>query len=221
MRRPPSIVATLSWFATASPPAARISSTTRSAIDEPPPVPSRAPPRSFTTTAAPARASASACSRPSPPPAPVTIATLPSSRPTLYLLPLRRDAAHPTRARDGRSSLREEDGPELAEGLEAEARVEAVAGDVALDDRELDVARPRREGLSTQIGDTGGGEAAAAELGPGVDALDQPPLRALHVRVADEDHTPGVLHHPRARHPPAHPPAESAHVAAEGVGPLL
>ena len=37
------------------------------------------PPRSFTTTFAPARASASACSRPMPRPAPVTIATFPSS----------------------------------------------------------------------------------------------------------------------------------------------
>src|SRR4051794_19221441 len=41
----------------------------------PAPVPSREPPRSFTTTLAPSRASVSAYSRPRPPPAPVTTMT--------------------------------------------------------------------------------------------------------------------------------------------------
>src|SRR5262249_20417075 len=44
------------------------------------PSPAIEPPRSLTTTRAPARARASACSRPMPRPAPVTIATLPSRR---------------------------------------------------------------------------------------------------------------------------------------------
>src|SRR4029077_9571763 len=47
------------------------------------PVPSRAPPRSFTTTFAPRDASSIACARPSPPPAPVTMATRPSNRTSL------------------------------------------------------------------------------------------------------------------------------------------
>ncbi|MPM37231.1 hypothetical protein SDC9_83838 [bioreactor metagenome] len=64
----------------ASPPAARISATTASAAVTEPPLPSTAPPRSFTTTLAPRAASASACCLPRPPPAPVTIATLPSKR---------------------------------------------------------------------------------------------------------------------------------------------
>src|SRR5258705_6259105 len=41
----------------------------------PAPVPSRAPPRSFTTTLAPSRARVMAYSRPNPPPAPVTTMT--------------------------------------------------------------------------------------------------------------------------------------------------
>src|SRR5690606_38188523 len=41
----------------------------------PAPVPSRAPPRSLTTTLAPSRARVSAYSRPRPPPAPVTTMT--------------------------------------------------------------------------------------------------------------------------------------------------
>src|SRR5579875_3390481 len=64
---------------TARPPAARISSAT--ACAELAPVP---PTRLLTTTVAPSAASASACARPSPVPAPVTIATLPSSSPTLF-----------------------------------------------------------------------------------------------------------------------------------------
>src|SRR5829696_176327 len=63
----------------ASPPAALISSTTIWAAVVALPVPSTEPPRSFTTTRAPRRASSSACERPRPPPAPVTIATLPSN----------------------------------------------------------------------------------------------------------------------------------------------
>ena len=59
--------------------AAAISSTTAWAAVLPLPVPSTEPPRSFTTTRAPRRASSSACERPRPPPAPVMIATLPSN----------------------------------------------------------------------------------------------------------------------------------------------
>ena len=43
--------------------------------------PSRAPPRSLTTTFAPSRAKRRACARPMPPPAPVTMTTLPSRSP--------------------------------------------------------------------------------------------------------------------------------------------
>ncbi len=70
---------TSSAFATASPPAAAISSTTDWAGVVSAPSPASEPPRSLTTTRAPASASASACSRPIPRPAPVTIATFPSS----------------------------------------------------------------------------------------------------------------------------------------------
>src|SRR5690242_12742158 len=65
--------------AIAVPPAFRISSTTASAGESEPPVPSRAPPKSLTTTLAPRLASPSACARPRPLPAPVTIATRPSN----------------------------------------------------------------------------------------------------------------------------------------------
>src|SRR6187399_2550711 len=65
--------------AIAVPPALRISSTTASAGVSDPPVPSRAPPKSLTTTLAPRLASPSACARPRPLPAPVTIATRPSN----------------------------------------------------------------------------------------------------------------------------------------------
>ena len=72
-------VDTLSVFAAAAPPRARISPATRSAGPWSAPSPASEAPMSFTTTFAPAPASASAISRPMPPPAPVTIATLPSS----------------------------------------------------------------------------------------------------------------------------------------------
>src|SRR5258705_8245864 len=65
--------------ATATPPALRISSTTVSAGVSDPPLPSRAPPKSLTTTLAPRLASPSACARPRPLPAPVTMATRPSN----------------------------------------------------------------------------------------------------------------------------------------------
>src|SRR6202048_2424086 len=65
--------------AIATPPALRISSTTVSDGVNEPPVPSRAPPKSLTTTLAPRLASPSACARPRPLPAPVTIATRPSN----------------------------------------------------------------------------------------------------------------------------------------------
>ena len=75
---PPSGVATESVLATASPPAALISSTTSCAAPASLPEPSTAPPRSLTTTSAPREASERACCLPRPPPAPVMIATLPS-----------------------------------------------------------------------------------------------------------------------------------------------
>src|ERR1700738_1892277 len=65
--------------AIATPPALRISSTTVSAGVSAPPVPSRAPPKSLTTTLAPRLANPSACARPRPLPAPVTMATRPSN----------------------------------------------------------------------------------------------------------------------------------------------
>src|SRR5690625_244766 len=52
----------------------------------PAPVPSRAPPRSLTTTLAPSRASVMAYSRPNPPPAPVTTTTR-SCTPGMRFLP--------------------------------------------------------------------------------------------------------------------------------------
>src|SRR6185312_4586344 len=48
----------------------------RAAAAELPPVPSTAPPRSFTTTFAPRLANSRAWQRPNPPPAPVTMTTL-------------------------------------------------------------------------------------------------------------------------------------------------
>src|ERR1700730_1322079 len=93
MRSPPSAVATLSRLATATPPAARISSTTCSAgFDSPAP---GSPPTSLTTTRAPRRASSRAWLRPSPRPAPVTIATSPSnsSRAVVMATPDHREPA--------------------------------------------------------------------------------------------------------------------------------
>ena len=72
---------TSSPLATAAPPAATISSTTSWAGPVDAPLPSTAPPRSFTTTLAPCSASISACSRPIPRPAPVTMQTRPSHIP--------------------------------------------------------------------------------------------------------------------------------------------
>src|SRR5581483_7726114 len=69
-------------FATASPPAARISSTTVFAASLDGSRPSRSTPKSLTTTLAPWRANSNACARPRPRPAPVTITTRPSQIPT-------------------------------------------------------------------------------------------------------------------------------------------
>src|SRR5690606_38414497 len=71
--------ATLSVLATASPPAARMASTTVCAGPASRPSPLTEAPMSFTTTRAPLAAMASAKSRPMPPPAPVTTTTFPSS----------------------------------------------------------------------------------------------------------------------------------------------
>src|SRR4051794_18898425 len=76
-RRAPSNVEMSSWLATATPPAALISSTTDCAGRTSAPLPSAEPPTSLTTTRAPSRASSNACARPSPRPAPVTIAVRP------------------------------------------------------------------------------------------------------------------------------------------------
>ena len=70
---------TLSVLATAWPPSARISSTTRCAGPASWPSPVVEVPMSFTTTLAPSAAIANAMSRPMPPPAPVTTTTLPST----------------------------------------------------------------------------------------------------------------------------------------------
>src|SRR4051812_48042070 len=85
----PSHVATSLVLATASPPAARTSSTTSWAGPASEPVPSLAAPTSLTTTFAPSRAKSSACSRPMPRPAPVMTVTRPSSAPMSDLLDLR------------------------------------------------------------------------------------------------------------------------------------
>src|SRR5690606_21032700 len=72
----PASVAMSSVLATARPPSASISRTTSCAgPSEASPVPSRATPRSLTTTWAPCRANSRACARPSPRPAPVTATT--------------------------------------------------------------------------------------------------------------------------------------------------
>src|SRR6202046_5169337 len=78
---------TLSKLATASPPAERISLTTSSAGERDCPVPSKCPPRSFTTPFAPCLASSNASSRPMPRPAPVITATLPVNS-AISLVPL-------------------------------------------------------------------------------------------------------------------------------------
>src|SRR6476469_8501495 len=75
-------------FATASPPALLIVSTTSLAGPASAPVPSTLAPRSLTMTFAPCAASLSACSRPTPRPAPVTIATLPSHKRAISSHPL-------------------------------------------------------------------------------------------------------------------------------------
>ncbi len=80
-RAAPSVLATSSPLATARPPKERISSTTSWAGAAASSSPSISTPRSFTTTAAPWRASSSAWQRPKPRPPPVTMATRPSLAP--------------------------------------------------------------------------------------------------------------------------------------------
>src|SRR2546430_3470656 len=84
-RRAPSQSDTSSVLGTAAPPMAWISSTTSAAGTWELPDPSRAPPRSFTTTRAPWRANSSAWARPMPRPAPVTMTTRPSQIPLIGL----------------------------------------------------------------------------------------------------------------------------------------
>src|ERR1700755_344314 len=78
---PPAMVEISAPLAMARPPSALIASTTFCAIETSPPEPSRGPPRSLTTTAAPSRANRLASASPRPPPAPVISAALPSSNP--------------------------------------------------------------------------------------------------------------------------------------------
>ena len=85
-RRAPSKSATFSPFAIASPPIARISSTTSPAGPVLDPLPSTSAPRSLTTTFAPWCANSSAWPRPMPRPAPVTMTTRPSQIPIRCLL---------------------------------------------------------------------------------------------------------------------------------------
>ena len=92
MARPPSGVAIVSRFATASPPAATISATTASAggsvgASATPSVSLMPTPRSFTSTRAPRAANRSAYSRPRLRPAPVTTTTFPSNRSSVTLCP--------------------------------------------------------------------------------------------------------------------------------------
>src|SRR4051812_28501410 len=75
---PPSGVATVSYDATARPPAASISATTTSAVG-PSAAASSRPPTPLTTPPPPPRASSSAYARPSPCPAPVITTTCPSN----------------------------------------------------------------------------------------------------------------------------------------------
>src|SRR5450756_2128150 len=81
--RAPASVATEAVQASALPPRARISSTTWLATLVSAPEPSRATPRSLTTTRAPRAASCRAMLRPMPRPEPVTTATRPSSTTSL------------------------------------------------------------------------------------------------------------------------------------------
>src|SRR5579871_5094735 len=78
----PSQLLTSSPLAMASPPLARIASTTSPAGPSELPAPSSDTPTSFTTTRAPWRANSRAWARPMPRPAPVTITTRPSQIPT-------------------------------------------------------------------------------------------------------------------------------------------
>src|SRR5512140_1726897 len=91
--------------AIAVPPAFLISSTTLSAGVSDPPVPSRAPPKSLTTTLAPRLARPSACARPRPLPAPVTMATRPSNLIVIVEFPSLSLPSCPASCRASTSSL--------------------------------------------------------------------------------------------------------------------
>src|SRR6185295_14230679 len=138
--------ATLSVFATAVPPAARISSTTRCAGPTSWPSPVIDAPTSLTITLAPSRATASAMSRPMPPPAPVTITTLSS---TILLISL---SCRPLK--EGRLFVQETGHRRLVRGA-AEAQGLRVGFDVehgvqvgrACGERALDEAHCQRRGV--------------------------------------------------------------------------
>src|SRR5688572_18613959 len=131
---------TLSVLATASPPAATISSATDWAALTSLPLPSVPPPRSFTTTRAPSDAKSSACSRPIPRPAPVITATRSSSPATCILLVCRRSSAGQDRA-----------GPDARGPVDLRVAHPRLAGDLPvtrlpaqLQDDLVDLAHARR-----------------------------------------------------------------------------
>src|SRR3954468_22322979 len=88
--------ATSAPLATASPPMARIASTTSPAGPVDPPWPSLSAPRSLTTTLAPWRANSSAWARPIPRPEPVTMTTRPSQMPMPGIIARRPDGSSKT-----------------------------------------------------------------------------------------------------------------------------
>src|SRR3954447_14779319 len=173
----PSQSATLSPLTIASPPMASISATTCCAGVMSVPVPSLAPPRSFTTTFAPSAAKNSACSRPIPRPAPVMIATRPSSE---LMTPNDNQATvlRAKRERDGASGVREVERRAAVELL-AEVHRLAVGGD------ERD--RPIRRVAGDRADDEAGGlerrhNLVVGEPGEGRDGDD---IRSL--RHGDDD----------------------------------
>ena len=72
--------------------------------------------------------------------------------------------------------------------------------------------------LPDWIGKGYAGEAAAAAIGPGVHALEQPALAALHVGVGDEHDAPLVLDDVGALHAARNPAAKALGIAVERIG---
>src|ERR1700737_1143314 len=126
--------------AIATPPALRISSTTVSAGVSDPPGPSRAPPKSLTTTFAPRLANPSACARPRPLPAPVTMATRPSNLIVMSVIP-----GFSCHARDlSRASINTPKAPFLiSDGLPGQANDDGVLSKIDQADPVGHQRRPR------------------------------------------------------------------------------